>query len=180
MSFQNLPPMPKSLSGCLVPTNETGQTKPRPLPRSSPREPPPPPPVNESNLRTRLSSSLDTKLGTLRKEMVICFKINEFLEMQLKVKAGLRQLDMHLLNQLWSLQQSVQDLKVMMSDRSSVEMDLGSPQSSESWELAGQNEEYLRYLERLALHLRPDTVAESENISSSTSSISSHSNSEKI
>jgi len=163
MSFQNLPPMPKSLSGCLVPTNETGQTKPRPLPRSSPREPPPPPPVNESNLRTRLSSSLDTKLGTLRKEM-----------------AGLRQLDMHLLNQLWSLQQSVQDLKVMMSDRSSVEMDLGSPQSSESWELAGQNEEYLRYLERLALHLRPDTVAESENISSSTSSISSHSNSEKI
>merc|ERR1712071_128271 len=135
----------------------------RPLPRSSPREPPPPPPVNESNLRTRLSSSLDTKLGTLRKEM-----------------AGLRQLDMHLLNQLWSLQQSVQDLKVMMSDRSSVEMDLGSPQSSESWELAGQNEEYLRYLERLALHLRPDTVAESENISSSTSSISSHSNSEKI
>ena len=67
---------------------ETGQTKPRPLPRSSPREPPPPPPVNESNLRTRLSSSLDTKLGTLRKEMVICFKINEFLEMQLKVKVN--------------------------------------------------------------------------------------------
>jgi len=169
MSFQNLPPMPKSLSGCLVPPNaklpsETGQTKPRALPRTSPREPPPPPPVNESGLRAARSSSLDIKLGALRKEM-----------------AGLRQLDMHLLNQLWSLQQSVQDLKAIMSDRSSVEMDLGSPQSSESWELAGQNEEYMHYLQRLALHLRPDAVAESENVSSSSSSISSsHSNSEKI
>ena len=97
-------------------------------------------------------------------------------------QAGLRQLDMHLLNQLWSLQQSVQDLKIMMNERSSIDMDLASPQSSESWELTGQNEEYLRYLHRLgfatpALH----AVAESENVSSSTSSISStHSNSEKI
>jgi len=73
MSFQNLPPMPKSLSGCLVPSNDTNHptTKPRVLPRTSPREPPPPPPVNEPNLRAARSSSLDIKLGALRKEMVI-------------------------------------------------------------------------------------------------------------
>lgn len=50
--------------------SETGQTKPRALPRTSPREPPPPPPVNESSLRAARSSSLDIKLGALRKEMV--------------------------------------------------------------------------------------------------------------
>ena len=91
---------------------------------------------------------------------------------------------MHLLNQLWSLQQSVQDLKVIMSDRSSIDMDLGSPQS-ETWE---QTEEYMRYLHRLGfatsavLQTNLDAVNESETVSSSsTSSISSsRSNSEKI
>lgn len=73
---------------------------------------------------------------------------------------------MQLMNQLWSLQQSIQDLKLMMSDRASVDL---SPQSAvDPWELNHQNnDEYYRYVNRLG------AVNENEHVSSSTSSISS-------
>lgn len=50
--------------------------------------------------RQRRSSSLDSQLATLRKEMV-----------------GLRQLDMSLLCQLWSLNESIQEFKHIMIER---------------------------------------------------------------
>lgn len=81
-------------------------------------------------------------------------------------QAGLRQVDMQLMNQLWSLQQSIQDLKIIMNDRAAADL---SPQSAaDPWELNQQNnEEYYRYVHRLG------AVNENDHISSSTSSISS-------
>ena len=71
---------------------------------------------------------------------------------------------MQLMNQLWSLQQSIQDLKCMMSAS-----DL-SPQSAvDPWELNHQqnNEEFYHSPYRLG------AVNENDHVSSSTSSISS-------
>ena len=80
------------------------------------------------------------------------------------LQSGLRQIDMQLMNQLWSLQQSIQDLKCMMSAS-----DL-SPQSAvDPWELNHQqnNEEFYHSPYRLG------AVNEYDHVSSSTSSISS-------
>ncbi|CAL4081134.1 unnamed protein product [Meganyctiphanes norvegica] len=59
-----------------------------------------------ANNRQRRPSSLDSQLATLRKEMV-----------------GLRQLDMSLLCQLWSLNESIQEFKHIMTERPPVGMD---------------------------------------------------------
>ncbi|XP_046649304.1 leucine repeat adapter protein 25-like [Daphnia pulicaria] len=153
MSLPGLPPVPKNLTPYLAsPPKQTSKTPTinsgkavRPLPRTPPREPPPPPPTTTS--LGRKPSTLDTKLSILKKEM-----------------AGLRQVDMQLMNQLWSLQQSIQDLKCMMSAS-----DL-SPQSAvDPWELnhPQNNEEFYRSPYRLG------AVNENDHISSSTSSISS-------
>lgn len=153
MSLPGLPPVPKNLTPFLA-NPPKPPSKPatlgkvaRPNQRTPPREPPPPPPTSSASLGR--SNSLDGKLAILKKEM-----------------AGLRQVDMQLMNQLWSLQQSIQDLKLMMSDRASVDL---SPHSAvDPWELNHQNnEEYYRYVNRLG------AVNENEHVSSSTSSISS-------
>lgn len=71
------------------------------------------------------------------------------------------------MNQLWSLQQSIQDLKFIMSERVATDL---SPQSAvDPWELNHQNNDFYRSVHRLG------AVAENERISSSTSSISSDS-----
>ena len=99
------------------------------------------------------------------------------------LQAGLRQLDMQLMSQLWSLSQSVQDLKIIMSERSSADLDLQtadlvSPQSAEAWEGEHDQSEYYRYLHQLGFGspaLTPRNILDpvNENMSSSTSSISS-------
>ncbi|KAI9552505.1 putative protein FAM89A-like [Daphnia sinensis] len=154
MSLPGLPPVPKNLTPFLTnppkqtpkPSNVNQAKAARPLPRTPPRDPPPPPPTTGS--LGRKPSSLDTKLAILKKEM-----------------AGLRQIDMQLMNQLWSLQQSIQDLKCIMSTSDM------SPQSAvDPWELnhhEQNNEDFCRSPHRLS------AVNESEHISSSTSSISS-------
>ncbi|XP_076065584.1 uncharacterized protein LOC143039433 [Oratosquilla oratoria] len=68
-------------------------------------------PVHGSSMRMRRQSNLDSQLALLRKEMV-----------------GLRQLDMSLLCQLWSLNESIQEFKQMIHDRS---VDWGGDTSAE-------------------------------------------------
>ncbi|KAK0179237.1 hypothetical protein PV327_008046 [Microctonus hyperodae] len=102
-SLQGLPPLPRSLSGFNL--NET-------------RGEPPPPPARSSSKVTkggkliqqpstsRPSSSgrqlttLDTQLTILRKEMF-----------------GLRQVDLSLLSQLWSLNESIQEFRQLLQDQ---------------------------------------------------------------
>ncbi len=96
----------------------------------------------------------------------------------ISLQAGLRQLDMQLMSQLWSLSQSVQDLKIIMSERSSADLDLVSPQSAEAWEGEHDQSEYYRYLHQLGFGspaLAPRNILDpvNETMSSSTSSISS-------
>ncbi|XP_075224151.1 leucine repeat adapter protein 25-like isoform X1 [Lycorma delicatula] len=96
-SLQGLPPLPKSLSGANLLENSnlpeqlrlqhaqhSGPTQPPPL--ESKRMPPPPPP--------RKLTTLDTQLAILRKEMY-----------------SLRELDLSLLSQLWSLNESIQEFR---------------------------------------------------------------------
>lgn len=69
---------------------------------------------------------------------------------------------MQLMNQLWALQQSIQDLKVVMTQPADL-----SPQSAvDPWEL-NQHIDYYNYAEQLV------PVRENDAMSSPTSSISS-------
>lgn len=94
MSLQGLPPLPKSLStvNLAEPVNGNKRTHhhklPPPPPPPGPRQPPPPPP--------RKQTKLDVQLARLRKEMY-----------------SLRELDLSLLSQLWSLNESLQEFRAM-------------------------------------------------------------------
>ncbi|XP_071518873.1 uncharacterized protein [Panulirus ornatus] len=63
--------------------------------------------------RQRRSSTLDSQLAVLRKEMV-----------------GLRQLDMSLLCQLWSLNESIQEFKQLINERAATGLDWGGGDTS--------------------------------------------------
>ncbi|XP_069936098.1 uncharacterized protein [Cherax quadricarinatus] len=73
-------------------------------PRLSPAHGPP---------RQRRPSTLDSQLAVLRKEMV-----------------GLRQLDMSLLCQLWSLNESIQEFKLLINERAATALDWGGGDTS--------------------------------------------------
>ncbi|XP_032665920.1 uncharacterized protein LOC116841727 isoform X1 [Odontomachus brunneus] len=104
-SLQGLPPLPRSLSGF----NLSGG-------RSENGEPPPPPTRSSSKSqrggKTSVQSSsrpspparqlttLDTQLAVLRREMF-----------------GLRQLDLSLLSQLWSLNESIQEFRQLLQEQ---------------------------------------------------------------
>ncbi|XP_011865021.1 PREDICTED: serine/arginine repetitive matrix protein 1 [Vollenhovia emeryi] len=105
-SLQGLPPLPRSLSGF----NLSGG-------RGDSGEPPPPPtrsssksqrggktPLQSSSTRpsppTRQLTTLDTQLAVLRREMF-----------------GLRQLDLSLLSQLWSLNESIQEFRQLLQEQ---------------------------------------------------------------
>lgn len=104
-SLQGLPPLPRSLSGF----NLSGG-------RSEGCEPPPPPTRSSSKTqrggKTPIQSSsrpspparqlttLDTQLAILRREMF-----------------GLRQLDLSLLAQLWSLNESIQEFRQLLQEQ---------------------------------------------------------------
>ncbi|XP_012239670.1 protein FAM89A isoform X2 [Bombus vancouverensis nearcticus] len=104
-SLQGLPPLPRSLSGF----NLSGG-------RSEGCEPPPPPTRSSSKTqrggKTSIQSSsrpspparqlttLDTQLAILRREMF-----------------GLRQLDLSLLAQLWSLNESIQEFRQLLQEQ---------------------------------------------------------------
>ena len=139
-SINSLPPVPKSLTPFLFNQPKDSVNKPvRPLPRTPPREPPPPPPPTASLQRkpSGVSSSLDAKLQVLRREMT-----------------GLRQLDMLLMHDLLTLQQSLQDVKTLVNQSPSSPVD--------AWELG------ISFNTGLPLH-----KIKEDGLSSSTSSISS-------
>lgn len=111
--LQGLPPLPKSLS---VVNLLDSSPPPPPAPTRPMRQPPPPPPGVGGATPTSTSSSstpgsavsnshrkptptpttLDSKLAILRKEMY-----------------GLRQLDLALLSQLWTLNESIQEFRAL-------------------------------------------------------------------
>ena len=104
-SLQGLPPLPRSLSGF----NLSGG-------RSEGCEPPPPPTRSSSKSQrggkssiqsssrpsppARQLTTLDTQLAILRREMF-----------------GLRQLDLSLLSQLWSLNESIQEFRQLLQEQ---------------------------------------------------------------
>ncbi|KAM6434381.1 leucine repeat adapter protein 25 [Liasis olivaceus] len=100
-ALEGLPPLPKGLSGILNSSGGSWREIQRVYSKTSriqddlrqARRPPPP--------RAR-PANLDAALAVLRKEMV-----------------GLRQLDMSLLCQLWSLYESIQEYKSLFQDLSS-------------------------------------------------------------
>ncbi|XP_054265397.1 protein FAM89A-like isoform X2 [Macrosteles quadrilineatus] len=104
-SLQGLPPLPKSLSGInLMDSVKVSTPVVQDSPRSStthqlriPSTPPPPPPSEpKKQLPQRKMTTLDTQLAILRKEMF-----------------SLRELDLSLLSQLWSLNESIQEFRQM-------------------------------------------------------------------
>uniref|UniRef100_A0A8D8XYU3 Protein FAM89A n=1 Tax=Cacopsylla melanoneura TaxID=428564 RepID=A0A8D8XYU3_9HEMI len=112
--LQGLPPLPKSLSGVNLLLDSS---PPPPAPTRPMRLPPPPPPPtggtphsssssSTSRKTSPITSSLDTKLAILRKEMY-----------------GLRQLDLTLLSQLWTLNESIQEFRALQ-DALSPQSDL--------------------------------------------------------
>ncbi|KAF4526128.1 hypothetical protein B566_EDAN012438 [Ephemera danica] len=161
-STHGLPPLPKSLSGAMDPENlgalqvemarqqlqqqqQQQQKRPVPPPRNPPPHPPrhpphrrpaPPAPHPHPNLPpglqqhngTRIAqqqpparppppvSTLDAQLAVLRQEMV-----------------GLRQLDLSLLSQLWSLNESIQEFRVILQEQE--EAALSPPSADEADEM---------------------------------------------
>ncbi|KAL1463718.1 hypothetical protein WDU94_015444 [Cyamophila willieti] len=116
--LQGLPPLPKSLSGVNLLLDSS---PPPPAPTRPMRLPPPPPPPtggtphsssssstpsSSSRKTSPITSTLDTKLAILRKEMY-----------------GLRQLDLTLLSQLWTLNESIQEFRALQ-DALSPQSDL--------------------------------------------------------
>ncbi|XP_015591528.2 leucine repeat adapter protein 25-like isoform X2 [Cephus cinctus] len=102
-SLQGLPPLPRSLSGFNLNIVRDGGEPPPPPARSSsksqrvtkqvqPGSRPLPP--------TRQLTTLDTQLAILRREMF-----------------GLRQLDLSLLSQLWSLNESIQEFRQLLQEQ---------------------------------------------------------------
>ncbi|KAH0567553.1 putative uncharacterized protein DDB_G0286901 [Cotesia glomerata] len=104
-SLQGLPPLPRSLSGLYLNEEfrETNEPPPPPM-RSSSKTPKVGKTIQSSNSRPSLSpgrqlTTLDSQLAILRKEMF-----------------GLRQLDLSLLSQLWSLNESIQEFRQLVQD----------------------------------------------------------------
>ncbi|XP_046472067.1 uncharacterized protein [Neodiprion pinetum] len=103
-TLQGLPPLPRSLSGFNLSTNRDGNEPPPPPARSSSRP--------QRGARTspgvggrpspqgRQLTTLDTQLAKLRREMF-----------------GLRQLDLSLLSQLWSLNESIQEFRQLLQEQ---------------------------------------------------------------
>ncbi|XP_033229841.1 actin cytoskeleton-regulatory complex protein PAN1-like [Belonocnema kinseyi] len=107
-SFQGLPPLPRSLSGFNLNSGrgEAGEPPPPPTRSSSktPRNAKTPTNLSQSGSRpsppARQLTTLDTQLAILRREMF-----------------GLRQLDLSLLSQLWSLNESIQEFRQLLQDQ---------------------------------------------------------------
>lgn len=127
--MQGLPPLPKSLSGANL-LESSPPPPPAPAPTRPMRLPPPPPPKDlcstsssssstpSSVSITRRQTNLDTKLAILRKEMY-----------------GLRQLDLSLLSQLWSLNEAIQEFRALQ--------EAPSPQSDVEENDIDQDDNYL-------------------------------------
>ncbi|KAK5643751.1 hypothetical protein RI129_007596 [Pyrocoelia pectoralis] len=125
-SLHGLPPLPKSLSGFSLldnqrnnqtPSRSRGSTPPFGFISGQVVYPPHPRTVNgTSDLTTgRKPTNLDNQLAILRREMY-----------------SLRQLDLSLLSQLWSLNESIQDFRQMLQDQDDRALSPPSPSPSPS------------------------------------------------
>ncbi|XP_043270095.1 uncharacterized protein [Venturia canescens] len=104
-SLQGLPPLPRSLSGFNLNEGRREASEPPPPPtRSSSKTPKNVKSTQPSGSRPsppgRQLTTLDTQLAILRKEMF-----------------GLRQLDLSLLSQLWSLNESIQEFRQLLQEQ---------------------------------------------------------------
>ncbi|XP_012252620.2 uncharacterized protein LOC105684087 [Athalia rosae] len=102
-SLQGLPPLPRSLSGFNLNTNRDGNEPPPPPARSSSkpqRGARGAPGGGRPSTQGRQLTTLDGQLATLRREMF-----------------GLRQLDLSLLSQLWSLNESIQEFRHLLQEQ---------------------------------------------------------------
>ncbi|XP_015122252.1 uncharacterized protein DDB_G0284459 [Diachasma alloeum] len=104
-SLQGLPPLPRSLSGFnLSEVRRDNEPPPPPPTRSSSKTSKGNKPPQQSGSRpsppSRQLTTLDTQLAILRKEMF-----------------GLRQLDLSLLSQLWSLNESIQEFRQLLQEQ---------------------------------------------------------------
>ncbi|KAL0134292.1 hypothetical protein PUN28_001241 [Cardiocondyla obscurior] len=105
-SLQGLPPLPRSLSGFNLSGSrgESGEPPPPPTRSSSKSQRGGKTPLQSSSSRpsppTRQLTTLDTQLAVLRREMF-----------------GLRQLDLSLLSQLWSLNESIQEFRQLLQEQ---------------------------------------------------------------
>lgn len=104
-SLQGLPPLPRSLSGFnLSGRGESGEPPPPPTRSSSKSQRGSKTSLQTSSSRpsppARQLTTLDTQLAVLRREMF-----------------GLRQLDLSLLSQLWSLNESIQEFRQLLQEQ---------------------------------------------------------------
>lgn len=100
-SLQGLPPLPRSLSGFnLSRRGENGEPPPPPTRSSSKSQRGDKPSSSRPSPPARQLTTLDTQLAVLRREMF-----------------GLRQLDLSLLSQLWSLNESIQEFRQLLQEQ---------------------------------------------------------------
>ncbi|EFN69968.1 hypothetical protein EAG_14311 [Camponotus floridanus] len=100
-SLQGLPPLPRSLSGFnLSGRGESGEPPPPPTRSSSKSQRGGKPSSSRPSPPARQLTTLDTQLAVLRREMF-----------------GLRQLDLSLLSQLWSLNESIQEFRQLLQEQ---------------------------------------------------------------
>ncbi|XP_050450554.1 uncharacterized protein DDB_G0284459-like [Cataglyphis hispanica] len=100
-SLQGLPPLPRSLSGFnLSGRGESGEPPPPPTRSSSKSQRGNKPSSSRPSPPARQLTTLDTQLAVLRREMF-----------------GLRQLDLSLLSQLWSLNESIQEFRQLLQEQ---------------------------------------------------------------
>lgn len=158
-SLHGLPPLPKSLSGFNLLENPNDKT-PTPAPRSSsmrtaagagkfvsPHSKPLANGTSSGLLDSDGSSlpstgtpgrksTLDTQLAILRREMY-----------------SLRQLDLSLLSQLWSLNESIQDFRQILQDQDDRVLSPPSPSPTPSSGDDGEGDEF--YMSTSSINFRP-------------------------
>lgn len=160
--LHGLPPLPKSLSGFnFVESHHQGQrqTPPTPIRSSSIRSNQGPqltpthhpsavysPQGRNEGLPTKKMSSLDTQLAILRREMY-----------------SLRQQDLSLLSQLWSLNESIQDFRQILQDQEDRVLSPPSPSPTPS---SADEEEF--YLNSSSIGYRPPSAVVGRKLSGSS------------
>ncbi|GJQ82882.1 hypothetical protein Trydic_g2620 [Trypoxylus dichotomus] len=161
-NLHGLPPLPKSLSNFNF--LEAPQTPSRSKNIGTPMSntatthlvyPPHPKPVANGGPSQTNPSNLDAKLAILRREMY-----------------SLRQLDLSLLSQLWSLNESIQDFRQMLQDQEDRVLSPPSPSPSPSSGDEGDGDEfYTPSPLRFRPAPPPPALRRTSNSSSDTSSV---------
>uniref|UniRef100_T1JC23 Leucine repeat adapter protein 25 n=1 Tax=Strigamia maritima TaxID=126957 RepID=T1JC23_STRMM len=154
-SLQGLPPLPKSLSGLL--TFSSAQWKEMERLHTMRTM------IQQDLSRAHNSSDGDGELDSVGKKKV---SLDAQLALLRKEMVGLRQLDMSLLCQLWSLNESIQEYKHLMQERLAWDNGLDLNWSCDE---ADVNTPLPRYTDRTTPNRDLNSVPENLSLSSSTS-----------